>query len=314
MNQNSFKEEVRSANPIEQVIGRTVKLNSSHMGCCPFHEDKSPSLSVNPEKGLFHCFGCGASGDVFIFVMKRDGCSFIDALKTLARDTGLKMPNWTEEDQKQMDREHRIHEIRTAAVDFYHENLKKSGAAKKYLKNRKISQKLIDLNKIGFADGGLFEHLTSDRKYSAEECVEAGLIIRQNETEFRDFYHDCDRIILPNLRNGKVIHITGRAIGDEKPKYLHISGEIELWGTDTTRGKSEVTIVEGIFDALSLHDWEIPAVALIGVALKEEFVPFFNRFEKVYVCLDFDKTGRTKTIEVAKQIGKKAHIISLEGD
>jgi DNA primase len=306
-----FKEDVRTNNPIEEVVRETVNLNHTHMGCCPFHDDTDPSFTVSASRGFWYCFGCSDGGDVFKFVMLRDECTFLEAVNQLAVRADLKPFQFTEEDHVKWERNSRINDIRHDAARFYSENLTRSPEAQRYLTDRKIPDNLINSEMIGYASGGLAEYLIDEKEHDPELCVESG-VIRKYSGEYLDIWDN--HIILPNIRNGRIIHMTGRTLSEvctDNPKYKHISGSIDLWGVDSTRNHNEVTVCEGIYDALSLMVWGIPAVALIGVALKKNLQPFFSRFNRVFICLDSDETGRRRALEIAEDIGSKCRVITL---
>ena len=305
-------EKIKNMNPVRDVISEHTSVNGSNMAICPFHNDGTPSLSISSEKEVWHCFGCLKSGDVFTFVQEINHCSFLDAVKLLAKRARYTIPFSTPEEDQKMEAENKIQEVRRAAVDFYHRRLMEIPSIRDHLRERGLTDALIEKHQIGFADGGLTQYLTEQLSFLADICIESGVLRRNTRDQLTDWFND--RIVLPNWRGRDIVHITGRTIHAdtrENPKYRHIPGNMEIWGLDSAKNKDEVVIVEGIFDALSLHLWDIPAVALVGVHLKDEDVSKFERFKRVYVCLDGDETGRSKAIEVARRIGVKAKVVDL---
>jgi len=272
----NYIEEVRELNPILDVIRDYIPIDNSHSGRCPFHDDHSPSLSITPEKGLWHCFACQTGGDVFKFVEMKEGGTFSEALNLLAKRAGIKPFIHSPEMMQEIEMDQRIQKTRWAAIIYYHFKLITSIDEMSYVNGRGITNDLILSEKIGLAAGGLTAHLLDELNFTELECLESGLVKRTRTGHLKDYFecNFCKRIIIPNIRRGRIIHATGRALGevpDSIPRYKHIEGPLELWGVDSTRGKDHVVLVEGVFDALSLMAWNIPTIALVGVNLKDEY-------------------------------------------
>jgi DNA primase len=276
----TFIEILRDHNPIRDVLSEHITINHSNMAKCPFHDDKTPSLSISESKELWHCFGCGLGGDVFRFLESINNCSFREAVDTLSDRAGIPRFKYSPEMLEKLEESKRIQEIRWSGITFYHSNLANHSVARDYLRKRGIPERLINSEKLGVASGGLTEYLIDEKNFDADDCVKSGLIRRIKQGVLKDWFDNQhgDRIILPNIRRGRVIHITGRTLGKESgsnPKYWHIPGNLELWGVDSARGKKSVVVVEGIFDALSLLAIDIHAIALVGVHLKENHIDRF---------------------------------------
>lgn len=309
----NFIEEIKRKTDIVKVVGETVKLNNSNMGICPFHEDGTPSLSIDAVKQLFHCFGCGQSGDVIRFVELTDRVSFNRALKKLAGDAGISCPGFSNESRQEIEEKRQIENILTETGVFYQSRI--APDVMRYLTDdRGLSEETIKTYRIGYADGGLKNHLVDKRNFPEELCIKAGVLKRTENNRVLDYFYK--RIIFPTIKGRQIVYLTGRALGDNKPKYLHLKGEIRYLYNEDALNDKEVYITEGIPDCLTAIQNGYSAVALLGAGgFKDEFIPKVKRCEKVYVCLDADPAGRTGAIKTAKKLGVKARIVELpEGD
>jgi len=272
-------ERVRTAVDLVEVIGETVELRkagASFKGLCPFHQEKTPSFIVNPDRQVYHCFGCGVGGDVFSFVMASDGVTFPEALRHLARRAGIALP-----ETRGLETGEILLRILEESQELFRETLlgRAGKAARDYLKGRRISDRIRSLYGVGLApDGwrGLTE--TFRTRYDVKDLVRAGVTVAPSEggapyDRFRN------RITFPVARpGGKIVGFGARALGDEEPKYLNSpegplyrKGEV-LFGLpaarDELRRRGTGLLVEGYFDVLSLNQIGIEgAVAPCGTAL-----------------------------------------------
>lgn len=282
--------------------GRTVKA------ICPFHQEKTPSMSLDPARGLFHCFGCGKGGDVFKFVQESQAVDFGEAVEILARHAGITLTR----DPKAAARHGRRREIveaLDAAVDFYHRRLKQSpdaAAARAYLRSRGYEAEVVDTFKIGYAPeergwNALITELKG-RGVSEKTLVDAGLATRTSKGRLRDWFHN--RLLFPihDLR-GDAVGFGARILDGDGPKYLN-SPETEvyrkarlLYGLD--RAKSRISrenlavVVEGYTDVIALHlaGYDL-AVATCGTALGEEHFDLLRRFaDRIVLAFDADQAG-----------------------
>jgi DNA primase len=194
-------------------------------------------------------------------------------------------------------------------ASFYHGQLPPEVRAY-LLEERKIAEEMINRFNIGYAQGGLRDHVMNELHYPAEACIEAGVLKKLNSGEIGDYFHD--RIIFPNLKNGKVVHLTGRDFNGSEPKYLHLPGPIlNLFNEDALINR-EVIITEGPIDCITGVQYGHPTVAIYGSnGFKPEFVPRFSRCEIVYICLDGDSAGERGALRIGESLGKKARIIQL---
>lgn len=260
-------DEVRQSNDIVDVIGQYVRLKRSgrnFFGLCPFHNEKSPSFSVSPDKQIFHCFGCGVGGNVFSFLTKIEGIGFVEAVQILAERANIVLP--TLENNVDNAREilkSKVYKVNEFTAEFYHQNLYKKEAklAQEYIKKRKLSNDTLKAFKIGFS--GKFDELYQALKkegFEDKEILESGLVNKNERGQYIDRYRN--RLMFPicDVRN-RVIAFGGRVLDDSKPKYINSNENIvyskgkNLFGLNVAKkGKLEkILIVEGYMDAISLY-------------------------------------------------------------
>jgi len=298
---------------IVEVVDERVKLKRSgknYMACCPFHEEKTPSFTVSPDKQFYYCFGCGATGTALGFVMEYDRVGFVDAVETLARRAGLEVPR---EERPNADREEGrrrgLYEVLEQAGAWYSAQLKshpQRHSAVKYLKNRGLDGHIAKFFGLGYAPPGWDNLLlalgTSESQKS--RLVDAGLAIEKPE-ENRLYDRFRNRIMYP-IRDsrGRTIGFGGRVLGDDKPKYLN-SPETpvfekgrELYGLWEARQKNRqldfLLVVEGYMDVIAMAQYGIwNAVATLGTACGEAHLQLaFRQVSEVVFCFDGDNAGR----------------------
>lgn len=320
MDKNKFQkviEEIKWKNAIEEVIGELgVQLKGSGnslSGICPFHQTKTyDSFRVNRNGQYFKCFNpeCNKKGNVITFVMLYKNCSFIEAVKFLAQrgECQVEFNNFSKDEMEQEDL---ISDIRLTTVEYCQNQL--TDKARKYLGDRGITDNTGVDYSIGWDDAGLLNYLL--QKYSLEDCINAG-VIKNSNGKPADFFKN--RIIFPNIVNGKVVHITGRSIDDTEPKYLHISGPIDyLYNESVLRKSKEVILVEGIMDCLTLIQHNIPACATYGATIfKDEWVYKFRNVDKVTICFDseINNAGKEGAYKIAEKMPEKCWIMELPLD
>ncbi len=303
--------EIRSRAPIAEVVGETVALRRQGRrlaGLCPFHSERTPSFSVDPERGLFYCFGCQAGGDVFAFVMRRDGIGFRDALVQLAERTGVTLPEETSERHRELDAVRRVLEAAAAA---YEQALSAAvgKAARDYLDSRQIGQAARTTFRLGYAPEGPDWLLATLRKGG----FDPGLIMRaglaQDGRQGQAIDRLRHRLVYPiRDRRGQVVGFGGRALESaQQPKYLN-SPETELFhkgrtlydltvATGEWREGRQAVLVEGYMDVIALHQAGVKgAVASLGTALTEEQVRILAQaVDQVVVAYDADAAGEHAT-------------------
>jgi DNA primase len=309
--------EIKNATDIVDLISESVALKKAgrnHIGLCPFHSEKTPSFTVSFEKQIFYCFGCGTGGNVFAFLMKKEGYSFPEAVKYLAGKCGIHIPDGaipSEQKQKISEKE-KILSVNKEAMIFFSKCLTGSNAGKKardYLRNRKISDETIRSYYLGYAPEGwnsLSDYMAKKDRHFNMLLEKAGLIIKKSGADgFYDRFRN--RIIFPIFDAGShVIGFGGRVMDDSLPKYLNSPETVvfnksrSLYGLNAAksecRNTETVHIVEGYFDLLSLHQNGIKnSVATLGTAITSEHVKMLRgivgKEGKFILVYDSDEAG-----------------------
>ena len=334
----TFIDEVRAAADIVTVISDTVSLRKSgakYKGLCPFHGEKTPSFSVDKEKGFFHCFGCGVGGDVFKFVELQEKVGFGEALRMLANRFGIPIPELEgggEPRETAAEREALV-KIHEAALAYFREQLAAPGGARirEYLvKDRGLKQETIDQLQIGYAPparDALRQQLLK-AGYSPLQLVTSGLVTRRDDGTEVDRFRN--RLMIPILRDtGTVIAFGGRALeADQVPKYLNspetpiYTKSRTLYGLNLTKGQLRkgnfALIVEGYFDFAQVHQaGGLPVVATCGTALTPQQAQMLRRFAaKAVLCYDPDRAGQTaaeRSSELLVSEGFDVNVVQLPG-
>ena len=306
-------EKVKEHNDIVDVISETVKLKRAgrnFTGLCPFHNEKTPSFSVSPEKQIYKCFGCGEAGNVITFIMKNRNMPFIEAVKYLADRVNIHIDTNRRSEDPKAKKRNLLYNVNVAAARFFYSNLKKSKVAKDYFLRRGIKEETITKFGLGFAMdswNSLLNHLKR-LGFKEELLDEAGLISTSVKTG-KKYDRFRNRVIFPvfNYR-GKVIGFGGRVLDDSKPKYLNSPETLifqkgtNLYGLNfALKGKMNeryFIIVEGYMDLISLHQQGITnVVASLGTALTPEQARLLKRYaDKVIISYDADVAGQTATL------------------
>lgn len=307
---------IRDRISIVEVVSAYVNLKRqgrNHLGLCPFHGEKTPSFTVSDERGLFHCFGCGASGTVFTFVMKMERIEFLDAVTQLAARAGVALPA-SEADDPAARRREALYAANAHAERFFREALASAagGAARRYLGDRGIQAATAERYALGFApaqNAPLAAYL--DRQnVSREIALQAGLLGRAADGRIYDRFRG--RVMFPiRDRRGRTIAFGGRTLGDDQPKYLN-SPETPLFrkgeglygvaeARDAIRGAARAVLVEGYMDALVLAQEGVPyAVATLGTALTAAQLrvlqPLGGESLEVFFFFDGDRAGRQAAV------------------
>ena len=326
-------EEVRSRNDIVDVISSYVKLQkkgSSYFGLCHFHNEKSPSFSVSRGKQMYYCFGCGAGGNVFTFLMEYENYTFQEALKYLADKAGVELPQteYSAQAKERADLKAILLEINKIAAQYFYVQLKssKGKAGLSYLKRRELSDDTIKAFGLGYSNkysDDLYRYL-KERGYKDEMIAKAGLI----SIDERHGAHDkfWNRVMFPIMDvNSRVIGFGGRVMGDAKPKYLNSPETLifdksrNLYGLNRARStrKPYFLLCEGYMDVISLHQAGFTnAVASLGTALTPGHASLIKRYVKeVYLTYDSDEAGTKaalRAIPILKDVGITAKIIRME--
>lgn len=260
-------DEVRQTNDIVDIVSQYVHLKRSgrnFFGLCPFHNEKSPSFSVSPDKQIFHCFGCGVGGNVFTFLSKIEGISFIEAVQSLAERANIQLPTLqNSQDTYKEELKAKVYKVNEFTAQFYHENLYKPEAklAQEYIKKRKLTNNTLKAFRIGFS--GKFDELYNALKkqgFEEKEILESGLVNRNDNGKYIDRYRN--RLMFPICdARGRVIAFGGRVLDDSKPKYINSPENIvyskgrNLFGLNVAKkgDTKKILVVEGYMDVISLH-------------------------------------------------------------
>ena len=319
----AFLDELRNRISLPGLIGRRVKLvrrGREFAGLCPFHHEKTPSFYVVDDKSFFHCFGCGAHGDVVGFVMRADNLDFIEAIEKLAGEAGLAVPQASPQERERAQRQKTLLEAMEAAAAFYEGKLwaPAGSRAREYLHERRLDPDTIRRFRLGWAPEdrqGLRRALGAD--FPDAMLIEAGLIRRPEEGDTFDYFRN--RVIFPiGDRTGRVIAFGGRVVGDGQPKYLNSpdsplfeKGRM-LYGWSAARagvardaeaGGTGVIVTEGYMDVIALHRAGFTAaVAPLGTALTEfQLHELWRLAPEPTLCFDGDAAGQQAAIRALRR-------------
>ena len=333
----SFADRVKQQADIVRVVGEYVRLKKSGQnftGLCPFHSEKTPSFAVHPVKQIYHCFGCGAGGDVFKFVMEMDKITFPEAVRAVAEKCGIAVPRARERTPE----ERRENQQRTSLVEFHREaaaffvqqlNATQEGrAAKAYLLDRGLDSEAMARFGIGFAPSGGEALLRAFKQKYPEKALEAsGLFSRDQNGRLFDRFRR--RVMFPIANDsGKIVAFGGRALGDDLPKYLN-SPETPIYtksnllyhldrAKEALRQRDFAVLVEGYMDAIAVARAGISnVVASCGTSLTEPQVKLLNRFtRRIIVNYDPDTAGQAATersLAILLEQGSEVRVLALPG-
>lgn len=321
------KNEILENSDIVAIIGDYVDLKksgNSYKGLCPFHNEKTPSFTVDDRKQLFHCFGCGEGGDVVSFIMHKEGLSYIDSMKYLAKKAGIKLDDTKSSKENKI--LNRYYDINKDIMMYFYKNLLTDKACQIYLKNRGFRSNIVNTFMLGFAKNSWDDLLSYIKKkdYLLDDIENLGLIKKSQNGKYYDKYRN--RLIFPIINHyGKVIGFGGRSIDSTMPKYLNspesqvFKKRYNLYGLNIFKKQSnkDIILVEGYMDVIGLNNQGIDqAVASLGTSLTSDQAKLLKRYAKnVYICYDEDNAGIKATdraIEILLDEGIKPNIISLE--
>ena len=326
-------EEVRMKNDIVDVVSQYVKLNrrgNTYFGLCPFHNEKTPSFSVTPSKQMYYCFGCGAGGNVYNFVMEYENYTFGEALQHLADRAGVQLPKieYSREAKEKAEKRATLLEINKLAASYFYYQLRRENGSQAYayLINRGVSEDTIKKFGLGYSDkysDDLYKFLKS-KNYSDDLLRESGLF---NVDERHGMYDKFwKRVIFPIMDvNNRVIGFGGRVMGDGKPKYLNspetkiFDKSRNLYGLNiarTTR-KNYLILCEGYMDVISMHQAGFTnAVASLGTALTSGHASLLKRYtQEVLLLYDSDDAGvraALRAIPILREAGITSRVVSLK--
>ena len=329
---NEIIEEVRQANDIVDIISQYVHLKRSgrnYFGLCPFHNEKSPSFAVSPDKQIFHCFGCHAGGNVYSFLTKLEGISFVEAVQMLAERANISLPTLENNaDSAREELKAKVFKVNEFAAEYYHQHLYQPDAklAQEYVKKRKLSNDTLKAFKIGLS--GKFNELYNELKkqgFGEKEILESGLVNKNEKGQYIDRYRN--RLMFPICDpRGKVIAFGGRVLDDSKPKYINSNENIvyskgrNLFGLNVAKkgDLKRILIVEGYMDVISLHQRGITnVVAPLGTALTEQQGWLLRKnAEQIILSFDSDEAGlkaKIRALEILQNMGCDIRVLQIEG-
>ena len=324
--------EVRQSNDIVDVISQYVHLKRSgrnYFGLCPFHNEKSPSFSVSPDKQIFHCFGCGVGGNVITFVSQIEGLNFVETVQMLAERANIQLPTLQNNGDTQREiLKDKVYKVNEFTAEYYHQNLYKPQAkmAQEYVKKRQLTNETLKSFRIGFS--GKFDELYQELKrqgFQEQEILESGLVNKNERGQYIDRYRN--RLMFPICdARGRVIAFGGRVLDDSKPKYINSPENIvyskgrHLFGLNVAKkgDTKKLLIVEGYMDVISLHQRGITnVVAPLGTALTEQQGWLLRKnSEQIILSFDSDDAGikaKLRAIDILQNMGCDLRVIQLEG-
>src|SRR5947207_6330284 len=333
-----FLDELRARVSLSDIVGRKVSLKrrsgAEYAGLCPFHNEKTPSFTVNDKKGFFHCFGCGVHGDAVGFVMKTEGLSFPESVEKLAREVGLPVPRATPQERERADRASTLQEVVEQAARWFQKQLRlpvgRHGLD--YLRGRGLSDETIDDFRLGFSPDSRDGLLGALKREGAtvDKLVEAGLVIQPEDGGREPYDRFRGRVMFTiNDRRGRAIAFGGRVMGQGEPKYLNspetplFHKGANLYCLDRARVAATkdqpVIVAEGYMDVIALHGAGfVGAVAPLGTALTEgQLGELWKLADEPYLCFDGDNAGRRAAHRAADRAlpllrpGKSLRFVSL---
>ena len=315
-----FLDEIRARVALSDVIGRRVRLvrkGREHSGLCPFHNEKTPSFTVSDEKSFFHCFGCGAHGDVIGFVMRDEGLSFPEAVERLAGEAGLEVPKEAPEDRARAEAQLTLYGVLEEAAKYFEAELRadSGAAARAYLKGRGLKAETIAAFRLGFAPDSrtALKAALKNEQITESLLVTTGMLI-EPEGGGASYDRFRNRVIFPiQDRRGRVIAFGGRALDDAPAKYLNSpdtpvfhKGSV-LYGMHLARGAARksgrIIAVEGYMDVIALNQGGLTeTVAPLGTALTElQMEEMWRLVDEPILCFDGDKAGQKAAARAAER-------------
>lgn len=317
----TFLDDLRARVGLADIVGAQVKLikrGREYSGLCPFHSEKSPSFTVNEQKGFYHCFGCGAHGDVISFVMNTRGLSFVEAVEVLANQVGMDVPKPSREAQEREKKAKTLYEVMEAACAFFERMLRMPEGREglDYFHRRGLDDKTISEFRLGYApdNRGALKAALKREDIDEAAMIEAGLLIEPEDRDRQSYDRFRGRVMFPILdRRGRVVAFGGRVMGDAKPKYLNSpdtplfhKGRL-LYGLpqarEASRNGAEILVTEGYMDVIALHRAGYRgAVAPLGTAVTEEQIgELWKMTNEPILCLDGDAAGKRAAVRAAER-------------
>lgn len=312
----NFTDELRARLSIVDVVSRRVPLTKkgqNYWGCCPFHNEKTPSFSVNEDKGFYHCFGCGEHGDIISFTMKSENVGFVDAIKELAEMAGLKLPEFKPRDPAVVQREESYFDItERAAAEYQKQLFTPTGAvALEYIRGRGFTDEMIKKYRLGYAPKN---NLIANKFVNTKQDVLIGTgLCRRGDYGMYDFFRD--KLMFPIFSaRGQVVAFSGRSLDGSEPKYIN-TADTEIFhkrktifgfnfARDSIHRNNRTIIVEGQIDAIQMQCHGFPeTVAPLGTALTEDHLAILCRANRnIVFCFDGDTAGQKAAARAANLV------------
>ncbi|MDG1436597.1 MAG: DNA primase [Rickettsiaceae bacterium] len=297
---NHIRENVRVSDIVRQRVMLTKK-GGEYLGVCPFHNEKSPSFTVNDAKRFYHCFGCSAHGDVIRFVSETNGISYKEAAVKIAGDNGIELPKLTKAEEQRYEETDHIYKILDLAMQFFASNL--TNDIQKYLIQRGLKEESIKDFAIGYAPGnGALERFFENKSIPLKDLLKAGLVGRKEDGRIYEIFNKRIMFPIKNIYN-KVVGFGGRAVGDNMPKYINSPETIVFKKGETMYGENIATghaykdnysiVVEGYMDVIALHQAGFKqAVASLGTSVTDKHIQkLWRSGDEIVACLDGDNAG-----------------------
>lgn len=319
--------QIKDNSDIVDIIGEYVdlkKAGSSYKGLCPFHNEKTPSFTVDKKKQLFHCFGCGAGGDVVSFIMQKEGLSYPESLKYLGEKAGINIIY--NENPVVNKRRNKLFEVNKEVMMYFYKNLLTNKVPQDYLLNRGLRSNIVNTFMLGYALNSWDDLLNfaKNKGIKEEDLLELGLVAKSKKGNYYDKYRN--RLIFPIIDTyGRVIGFGGRSIDKAMPKYLNspesdvFKKRFNLYGLNNFKkqNRRDLILVEGYMDVIALNNNGIEiAVASLGTAFTIEQAKLAKRYaDSIYICYDSDTAGIKATkraIEIFREAEIGVNIIELE--
>lgn len=313
-------DQVKRAHPIEEVVSRygieLRPVGRALVGPCPLHADGGrPNLHVYPGNASWYCYRCAIGGDAISFVMRLERLGFRDAVARLEGGPVATCPTPARPVRRPKARRSRSRAwgaaeraCLAAAVELYHNRLLSDPAARAYVAGRGLERATLERCRVGYASGDELAGYLRWRRLPAQAAVRVGLVGRDG----RDFL--AGRVVVPEIRAGQPLWLVGRSIGPggDGPKYLGLPIAKRLLGWETAAGSPTAIVVEGVFDWLTLVQWGLPALALVGTHVRPEVLQALGaRFQRLYLALDADQAGREATDAIVQVLGPRAVPVRL---